>query len=211
LFNDLSELDAVIITHEHGDHFCPRLAYELRHAKTIWYIPEGTRSDYIERSGLSEDKIVWIKPDDKWKIKDVEFNAFLTPHAVGEQPFLQCGFEITTPFGKVLIPGDIRDYDYKCYPEFTDIDLCIAHLWGGKDSLAEENYLPMLEKFSEICCGFNASRYFLCHLYEIGRKQNSLWSFKHAGLVMDMIYSLKPEAVVEVPRIAQSYDLFKIR
>ena len=113
------------------------------------------------------------------------------------------------PSCKILITGDIRDYDYNDYPKFENVDLCISHLWAGRDSVDEKLYIPMLEKFSETISSFDAKKYFLCHLYEIGRGENSMWSYKHTGLAMDMIYSLKPQAIVEAPKVFYGYNLFE--
>lgn len=207
LVEDLSELSFVLITHEHGDHMCPRLINELKNTDIKWYIPKGCRQDYIEKSGLSEGQIIWISPDKSYNISGVEINTFYTPHAVGEQPFLQCGYYIKSSVGNILIPGDIRDYDYEGYPEFIDVDLCIAHLWAGKDSSDPEKYIPYMQKFSKTIASFNAKKIYLCHLYEIGRGESSLWSYRHAGLAMDMLYSFAPQSIVEIPRISLGYNL----
>lgn len=209
LINDFSNVSFVLITHEHGDHLCPSLINCLKDLDIEWFIPKGARSDYIERTGLAEKKITWINTGDVIKKGNLTIKSFFTPHAVGKQPFLQCGYEIVCSKGKIIIPGDIRDYDYDGYPDFGKVDLCISHLWAGKNSLDENLYLPMLENFVEASCRFSADKYFLCHLFEIGRDEQSLWSFKHAGLAMNMFYELLPESVVEVPYIGKSYDLFK--
>ncbi|MBQ8606499.1 MAG: MBL fold metallo-hydrolase [Clostridia bacterium] len=207
LDSDLSDISFVLITHQHGDHMCVPLINALKDADIKWFIPEGTRADYMERSGLSEDKIVRTKPGGKYNVNGIEINAFFTPHAVGEQPFLQCGYRISDGKKNVIIPGDIRDYDYCDYPKSSNIDLCVSHLWAGKDSMTPDKYMPMLEKFCKTSASFGAKRYFLCHLYEIGREESSLWRYVHAGIAMDMLYSLRPESIVEIPRLGESYNI----
>ena len=208
LVSDTDAVSFMLITHQHGDHMCVPLMNALKDTDIKWYIPKGTRQDYIERSGIKEENIVWVQPGDTWQAGSLKFRAFSSPHArPGKEIFLQCGYEITTPDGKILITGDVRDYDYDGYPDFGNVDVCFSHLWAGNDSQNPENYMPMLRDFVTYNAKLKAKKYYLCHLYELGRKDRYLWDFSHAGLATKMFYSLLPDSVVEVPRIGHSYPL----
>lgn len=208
LKKDFEDISFVLITHQHGDHMCVPLINALKDSNIRWYIPAGVRSDYIEKCDFNPEHLIYIKPGYLINEGNLKISTFFSPHAVGEQPFLQCGFNIGCDKGNIVITGDIRDYSY-VYPEFSDVSLCIAHVWAGRDSIDEEKYLPELERFVKTACLFDAKRYFLCHLYEIGRTPESMWSYKHAGIAMDMFYSLKPLSTVEVPRVGRSYNIFQ--
>lgn len=202
LMSDVSEISFILITHQHDDHMCIPLMRELANTDIIWYIPYGTREDLIKKSLIKKENIIWVKDGDCWEIGQLKFRAFKSPHTKpGEAVFLQCGYEIQAPEGKILISGDIRDYEYEGFPEFGDVDLCFAHLWAGNDALNSESYMPLLKQFVECHASFAAKKYFLCHLYEIGREDKYLWHSGHAELAKKMFHEILPESVIEVPNI----------
>lgn len=205
LVSDLSELSFVLITHQHDDHMCVPLMRALKDTDIKWYIPRGTRASRIEESEIKKENIVWVEPGDSFVIGEITVRAFLSPH--GNTDFTEIGYELSSPQGRVLIPADIRDYDYNGFPELKGIDLCLSHLWAGNDAIDPENYMPMLEKFARCSTGFNAKRYFLCHLYEIGRTEKYMWHDVHAEIASKMIVALQPNAVVEIPRLGEKYSL----
>lgn len=208
LLEQLSELSFVLITHQHDDHMCIPLMQELANTNIKWYIPYGTRADLIEKSKLKEENIIWVKAGDVWKVGKIQIRAFETPHTKpGEKIFLQCGYEITTPGGKILIPGDVRDYDYTGYPDFGDVDMCFAHLWAGNNALDEESYMPILKEFVRFHAELQAKQYFLCHLYEIGRSSTYMWHDGHAAIAKDLLSGMLPNSKIVVPGLGDSYSI----
>lgn len=208
LVSDTDKLSFILITHEHGDHMCVSLMNALKDTDIKWYIPFGAREDYIEKSEIKRENIVWVNPGDYWQIGNIKFSAFYSPHAKpGNEKFLQCGYEISTPDKKILITGDVRDYEYSGYPDFEKVDICFSHLWAGNDSMNPENYMPLLNDFVNFNAKLKAKKYYLCHLYELGRKDINLWDYSHAGLATKMFYSIIPESIIEVPRIGQGYSI----
>lgn len=208
LERDLADLDFILITHEHDDHLCLPMMRALKDTHIHWYIPYNSHREWVEETGISMEHITWIRPDDCWQIGNIHFCAFHTPHTIPHHKiFTQCGYAISVPEFRLLIPGDIRDYEYEGYPDVGPIDLCIAHLWGGNNALDPESYLPFLEAFADRCASFDADRYFLCHLYEVGREELYLWDYAHAGIAMKLLYERKPECEVQMPRIGRSYAL----
>ena len=206
LAEDTSALSHILVTHEHDDHLCLPLMQALKDMPIRWYLPYNSHREWVEATGISMDKITWLEPGDCFSIGKLRVRSFNTPHAKPGIPiFTQCGYEITAPSGKILLPGDIRDYEYDAYPDFGKVDLCISHLWAGDDSIHPEQYLPLMKQFTERIAGFHADRYFLCHLYEIARDEQHLWDFSHAGTAMQMLYHTLPECEVQIPRIGRSY------
>ena len=53
-----------------------------------------------------------------------------------------------------------------------------------------------------------AKKYFICHLYEIGRKEKFMWHSGHAEAAINMFKKSKPDCNVNVPEGGRSYELF---
>ena len=212
LVEDFSCVSCVLITHQHDDHMCIPLMRALKDTPTRWYLPFGCRQDLVEQSEIKAENIVWVHDGDEFVFGDLTVRAFDTPHVpAGEDmaSFIERGYELVSPHGRVLMPADVRNYSYDAYPDFGKIDVCLSHLWAGNDALDPEKYLPMLEKFADFSAHFGAKRYFLCHLYEIGRKQLYMWHDGHAEIAARMLTERLPESLVTVPKIGESFPLFE--
>ena len=52
------------------------------------------------------------------------------------------------------------------------------------------------------------SRMFLTHLYGFHYAHpDQIWTFAHAGMLMDGLFCLRPDLEVIIPRIGEGYDL----
>ena len=212
LIQDFSCVEFVLITHQHDDHMCLPLMRALKDTPIRWYLPQGCRQDLVEKSELRPENIVFVRDGDVLSLGELTVRVFDTPHVpAGEEmtSFAERGYLLETPCGRVLMPADVRNYDYDGYPDFGAIDLCLAHLWAGNDAKNAENYLPMLEKFAAFSAKFMSKNYFLCHLYEIDRKEIYLWHDEHAEIASRMLLSHLPQSRVTTPRIGESYALFE--
>ena len=125
-----------------------------------------------------------------------------------EDVLVERGYEITYEKGCILIPGDIREYAYESYPPLKKPDLCIAHVWAGNDSVHPEEFLPKMDKAARFFARFGAQRYFLCHLYEISRRQINMWDTSHADLLADRLKKNLPDCEVQTPTLGCGYRLF---
>jgi phosphoribosyl 1,2-cyclic phosphodiesterase len=88
---DISRLDGVIITHEHGDH-CGGLRVLLKSMQCPVYISSQTREAYIgDRSGVSSaephrrtdalrDRVEGIESSEDFRIGAIDFHPFTVPH-----------------------------------------------------------------------------------------------------------------------------------
>ena len=204
-------LSAILITHEHDDHFCTPLARLLKNTDVIYYLPHDMHQKWIDESELPPERIRFVHPGDVFKIGEVTVKAFHTPHRPfgADWDLPERGYELSTEKGRVLLPGDIREYDYKDYPkELYGADLCIAHVWAGNDSIHPEEYLPKMEKAADLFSLFAAKQYFFAHLYEIGRQQSVMWDTDHADLLGKKIRERLPAAKTKTPLLGHGYRLF---
>ncbi len=204
-------LSAILITHEHDDHFCTPLARLLKDTDVIYYLPHDMHKNWIDESELPPERIRFVHPGDVFKIGEVTVKAFHTPHRPfgADWDLPERGYELSTEKGRVLLPGDIREYDYKDYPkELYGADLCIAHVWAGNDSIHPEEYLPKIEKAADLFSLFAAKQYFFAHLYEIGREQIVMWDTDHADLLGKKIRERIPAAKTKTPLLGHGYRLF---
>lgn len=204
-------LSAILITHEHDDHFCTPLARLLKDTDVIYYLPHDMRKRWIDESELPPERIRFVHPGDVFKIGNVTVRAFESPHVPfgADWTLPERGYELSTEKGRVLLPGDIREYAYTDYPEFLHApDVCIAHVWAGNDSVHPEEYLPRLEKAADFFARFAAKNYLLGHLYEIGREQHVMWDMDHANLLSEKLRAHMPDCKVGVPILGYGYRLF---
>ncbi len=205
-----SSLSAILITHEHDDHFCTPIARLLKDTQVTYYLPYGMRQKWIDESELPPERIRFVHPGDVFQIGEVTVRGFESPHIPfgEERTLVECGYELTTARGRILLPGDIREYAYTDYPPMQGADLCIAHVWAGNDTIHPEEYLPRMEKCADFFARFEAKKYFLAHLYEIGRTQQYMWDMDHAALLSEKIKRRLPASEVSVPILGRGYHLF---
>ena len=203
-------LSAILITHEHDDHFCTPLARLLKDTDVIYYLPFGIREQWVEESELPPERIRYVHPGDVFQIGAVTVRGFESPHVPfgASHALVECGYELTTARGRVLLPGDIREYDYKDYPPMQGADLCITHVWAGNDAIHPEEYLPRMEKCADFFARFGAKKYLLGHLYEIGREQLYMWDMDHAAILTKNLKARMPACEVSVPLFGHGYRLF---
>ena len=210
LCGDLESLSFVLITHQHDDHFCVPLIKMAAELPLVWYLPHKMPERFLEAAGLSQERCVRLEAGESFDYGGVSVTAFDSPHIRpgADAVMPELGYLIRSKGGSVLIPADVRDYSYRGYPDFGEIDLCFSHLWAGDNAIDEEAYLPMLEQFVDFSLRFSAKRYFICHLYEIGRKEKYMWHSAHAELAMKMFKEKKPQCCLDVPEGGRSYELF---
>ncbi len=210
LCNDLSVLSFVLITHQHNDHFCVPLIKMASELPIVWYLPGEMPSRFVEKTELDREKYRLLFHGDSFSLGGVTITAFNSPHIrPGDDAFMpELGYHIQADKGAILLPADVRNYSYHDYPDFGDIDLCFSHLWAGDNAIDEEEYLPRLEEFVDFSLRFCAKRYFICHLYDIGRNDKFMWHSGHADIAKRLFKEKRPQAAVEVPKGGCSHELF---
>ena len=212
---DISALSFVLITHQHNDHFCVPLIKRIAHMPVLWYLPAKMPARFIEAAGISEKNCVRLLHGDTFVRDGIRITAFDTPHVKPEShvELYELGYRISSKDGSILLPGDVRDYNYCGYLDFVysgagGTDLCISHLWAGKNALDESAYMPVIKDFVDFSLRFNAKKYFICHLCDIGRKDIDMWHAEHANAAAYLFKEKKAECLIEIPKGGCSYELF---
>lgn len=209
LVEQTKNLSFVLITHQHDDHMCLPLMNALKDTSIRWYIPKGVPQHLIDESGLHAENITYVSDGDIITAGDLTIKVFDSPHVRKEDSgtFVQCGYQIISPDSTILMPGDVRNYEYNQYPDFGNVDICFSHVWAGDNSLDKEKFIPMLNEFAEFNAKFNAKKYIFGHLYEIARGDLNMWNYTHAGMAMDKMYALMPNSDFEFARPGCWFDL----
>lgn len=99
------DIDAILITHEHGDHVRGAPMFAKKHGTALW-MTEGTFQNYRYFEGYSPHL---IGVDEPFEIKDIEIRPVAVPHDAAEpcQFLLSDGdinFGVLTDLGKITQP-----------------------------------------------------------------------------------------------------------
>lgn len=100
---DVADLDAILITHEHQDHFdLEKLKAVLVRSPEAKIITHAAVGVLLDEAGIS---YAAIEPGDTLDIKGVSIESFGTEHAIiyGTSPCRNTGFLVA---GKLYLPGD---------------------------------------------------------------------------------------------------------
>ena len=204
-----SQLDFVVITHSHEDHYDLPLLNLLSEYDIKWYIPSFFRKSDIEKSGLCESRIHYVSDGDTFAEGENTFTAFTSAHFGVDNGKIkgvdELGFFVQT-FGKtILLPGDIRDYKAKL-PEFSGVDHMFSHVWLGYGKALGECDETQVRAFCDFVCRFSPKNVYLTHLYD-KRPPDSLWTYSHAGMIADELSLLIPRTDVYVPIPGQKFEI----
>ena len=132
---DLSQINAIIVTHEHIDHVKTLGAISKKYNIPV-YANKKTFDNMPEQTNLIEEKNRKIfNTDDHFEIGDLKINPFHIPHDAAEP----CGYNIYNKDKKVSIATDIGH---------MEVDI-LKRLEGSNFLLLESNYEPSILKYSK--------------------------------------------------------------
>ncbi|OJX43989.1 MAG: hypothetical protein BGO78_03270 [Chloroflexi bacterium 44-23] len=208
--SDLSKLDFVLLTHRHNDHFDRGLIHALRDFPIQWVVPQEMRSDVLEL--INDPKKIVVATHGKLLtcsgMNIMPFNSlhFDDSRETKIHGVPETGYLVQFQEKKWLFPGDIRNYRAELLPEFGPVDLLFAHLWLGRKS-GQADPPPLLEQFCEFCLALQPAQIVISHLYEAGRKPDSLWDLSHFEKVKRSLEKLSPNLPISAALIGQKIQI----
>ncbi len=208
LAGDLAQVSSILLTHEHGDHYAPDLLAAVQDLPLQLLIPHFFDRERIAATGIAEKNIVWLADDAVIKDGPFLIQAFASPHlGLDGQGVPELGYLLKTPAASLLFPTDVRNYDRSLLPGLGPVDYLIQHVWLGRTNALNYPCQPFLSQLADFVNALDPALVFLSHLYEISRPATDLWSYAHAGFVMDELLAKNSRLLVEIPRPGDRYDL----
>lgn len=196
------EVELILITHEHIDHFEPQTVAVLKDMGIKWIIPSFLTNTAL-RYGINRENIITAEIGKTVAFKDMEILPFEGKHfrktnGVGIESFAYYVTGKNMP--SMMFLGDVRDYEIGNITVDGKIDYLFSHVWlgdnvAGNDSLVGD--IPQM--FVDYVTSFNAQNIVLAHLYESGRSKNNMWKLCHGKALSELIKRKCPEVKVFIP------------
>ncbi len=202
----LDGCEFILITHGHADHFDPRLMESCRH--TRWYIP----AFLADRLPGGMKNATLVRGGDRFEIGPFHIEAFDSLHydAGTDTGVPEVGYFIGAGEKRLLLPGDIRDYDAERLPRFGPVTHFFAHVWLGRGNALNWPCGEYPGQMARFALAFRPERVYLTHLLEAERGEKDLWTYAHAGLVADALLALEPGLRVSMPLLGETVLLDEV-
>lgn len=131
---DISEINAILVTHEHTDHTMNLGSISKRYNIPVYCNESTLKAMPSQREKISDDNKIIFNSNKSFKINDLEIFPFSIPHDAAEP----CGFNIFHDNKKISIATDIGHMDNKL----------LSNLKESSFILLESNYDPDILKYS---------------------------------------------------------------
>lgn len=196
----MNSLNFILLTHRHADHFDIELMKRYPHL--LWIVPDHMEEEIRSQADLN---LRIVKDGDTLRMGDIVIHAFSSLHydAGTTTGVAETGYFVEANGHRLLLPGDVRDYDAGRYPKFDRITHFFSHIWLGRGNALNwpcEEYPAQMARF---ILSFAPENIYFAHLLECTRPLTDMWTHAHAGLVMDELISRQPGARLHLPMIGQ--------
>ncbi|MBE6912057.1 MAG: MBL fold metallo-hydrolase [Ruminococcaceae bacterium] len=136
----ISAIDAIFITHEHGDHICGLEKLLARHETPVYASP-GTARGIGERIECLYGKINTALPGDVITIGDMKITSFHTPHDTYES----VGYRIENEGATAAVATDIGHMEKEILERILGVDLLLLECNYDKDRIRHSRYPAFLK------------------------------------------------------------------
>lgn len=174
----VSQCDAVILTHYHGDHYDRAFLSALPADKMTFYIPDFFTQEWLVDMPFTAQNTVRTQKDHTYQIGNVGVTAFESNHS----GLLEYGFCLNCNGEHYVFPTDVRNYSTETITPFPNTKAVFAHLWLGREQALEVND-EMVEAFCRFVKAYNAEKVYIGHLYHSFRTIEDMWSDIHVEMV----------------------------
>ncbi len=205
----LKELDLIVISHGHRDHFEESTARQLSKTDIEWVIPDFLYDTALEY-GILPNKIHVAKNGEPLTVGKLTLLPFpgrhFRPGTTKGVP--EYGYFVTAEGSpSIAFPVDIRDLSLEGIPKLPKADYCFANIWLGDGKGLEEIYDPIDRQFAEFILNFSDKNIIFTHLNEDGRRDKEMWRNCHAELISKRIAELSPKTNTLIPLRGQVMEL----
>lgn len=203
---DLKDLQLVVLTHDHSDHWDLNILEALKDLPIQWVIPEFMIEKVFAAVELPTARVTIPQP-----MLPIEFNKLrLTPfkglHIHGKNGVPSMGYLAEFSNKRWLFPGDTRTYNFSQLPAFGELTGVVGHLWLGKAEALE----PEPSKVDDFCQFFSqlkTQQLIITHLREYGRIPEELWDLYHFEMVETKLHHLSPKVQIKAAFMGDRVDL----
>ncbi len=175
----ISECDAVIVTHNHADHFDAELLLAASEDVPV-YIPDFLPFD---KKGVS-----YVKSGTVVNVGKTEIEFFESAHSRGENIVPEYGFAVKYNNEYYIFPTDVREYE-KPHKVFEGTKVLVSHLWLGRKNALYPFRNEYIEEFVAFVDSWGAERVLVGHLYDIHREIDDMWTDIHFDALKDKLTS----------------------
>ena len=197
----LKDLELMIISHSHADHFEERTVRRLAENDTRWIIPDFLVETALAW-GVRRDRIISAVAGEKIRIGPLTVLPFEGRHfrPVTGKGVRSYGYRVSVQDGPTMVfPGDTRDFSLAGLPSFPEADWCFANVWLGDKSGLSDHYGDILTDYARFMLHFSGKNIIFAHLYECNRKAEDMWRRAHARLITDTMRELSPRTQIHIP------------
>ena len=205
----LGDMDLMIISHGHRDHFEEAIVKILANTNVKWLIPDFLVDKALE-FGVLPEKMYVAHENEELKIGELTILPFKSRHfrPVTNSGLDEYGYHITAENSPSMVfPVDIRNFSVDNFPKAPKADYCFANVWLGDAVGFEDDFSPKDDEYAEFMLKFSDKKMFLTHLYENGRPAKYIWTDRHAEIVKRAIHKKSPETVVYIPKAGEIFKL----
>ena len=205
----LRDLDLIVVTHGHADHFEEQTVRQLAENDTLWLIPDFLTEKALA-FGIRPEKMCVVHVGDVLTVGPLTIRVFEGFHfrPITKKGVPAYGYHVSAENEPSLVfPTDVRDFDPDGSRRIPHADYCFAHVWLGDDAAqalkdhSATSYAAFLHRLSPA--------FFLTHLYENGRKEKDMWTREHAERLACELRRLSPEAEIKIPESGDIIALTK--